>query len=90
MLYVDYETYIANNFIKLEHWEQNYNLLRNKRKEIEKLDDIIRIDCFKISLLNYKVRIVKLNFSNSLILMTPSSESSTFSVKPSRKNLTIL
>ena len=62
MLYVDYESYITSHFTRLEHWEQNYNLLRKRRKEIEKLEDIVRIDCFKISLLNYKV-IISLNLN---------------------------
>ena len=55
LLYIDYENYIFTNFKKIEHWEMNFEILKNKRKEIDRLEDIIKIDCFKISLINYKV-----------------------------------
>jgi dynein heavy chain 2 len=51
---VDFETYIVNNFSKTEHWKNNHDSLRKKEKEIEKLEDSIKIDCFKINLTQYK------------------------------------
>ena len=53
--YADFESYIETNFTKMEDWKYNYDLLRQKRKEIEKLDDSMKIDCFKINLTQYKM-----------------------------------
>ena len=53
--YVDFEGFIENNFTKMEDWRYNYDLLRQKRKEIEKLDDVMKIDCFKINLTPFKI-----------------------------------
>ena len=53
--YLDFESFIEKNFTSTEDWKYNYDIIRNKRKEIEKLDDIIKIDCFKINITNYKI-----------------------------------
>ena len=58
LLYIDYDNYILTNFNKTEHWEMNFEMLKTKRKEIDRLEDIVKIDCFKISLISYKVLIL--------------------------------
>ena len=53
--YLDFESYIEKNFTSTEDWKYNYEIIRNKRKEIEKLDDVIKLDCFKINIVSYKM-----------------------------------
>ena len=52
--YIDFENYIQNNFSKTDDWKNNFEFLRKKFKEIEKMDDYIKIDCFKINLAPFK------------------------------------
>ena len=52
--YLDFEPYIEKNFTVIEDWKYNYDLIKQKRREIEKLPNIIKIDCFKINVATYK------------------------------------
>ena len=54
LAYLDFEPYIEKNFTVIEDWKYNYDLIKQKRREIEKLPNIIKIDCFKISVTTYK------------------------------------
>ena len=53
--YLDFESYVNKNFTSTEDWKYNYEIIRNKRREIEKLDDVIKIDCFKVNIISYKM-----------------------------------
>ena len=52
--YLDFESFIEKNFTCIEDWKYNFELIKNKRREIEKLSDVIKIDCFKVSIVTYK------------------------------------
>jgi dynein heavy chain 2, cytosolic len=52
--YIDFDTYISNNFTKLEDWKFNFEILRKKLREVEKYEDSIKIEPFKINLNSYK------------------------------------
>ena len=52
--YLDFEPYIEKNFTVIEDWKYNYDLIKQKRREIEKLPNVIKIDCFKINVTTYK------------------------------------
>ena len=54
LAYLDFEPYIEKNFTVIEDWKYNYDIIKSKRREIEKLPNIIKIDCFKISVTTYK------------------------------------
>ena len=53
--FVNFDSYIEDNFSKMEDWKFNYDLLRCKRKELEKMEDVVKIDCFKVNLTSYKL-----------------------------------
>ena len=44
--YFDLETYIEENFTDVKDWENNYKMLRVKRKQLEKLNEYYKIDNF--------------------------------------------
>lgn len=44
--YFDLETYIEENFKDVKDWENNFKMLRVKRKELEKLNESYKIDNF--------------------------------------------
>lgn len=44
--YFDMETYIEEHFTDVKDWENNYKMLRVKRKQLEKLNDYYKIDNF--------------------------------------------
>jgi len=51
---VDFETYIQNNFTKLDDWRFNYEILKKKKKELELREDYVKLDCFKVNLIPLK------------------------------------
>ena len=54
LAYLNFETFIEENFTSLDDWKYNYELIREKRREVEKLPNIIQINYFKINILTYK------------------------------------
>ena len=54
LAYLDFEPYIEKNFTVIEDWKYNFDLIKQKRREIEKLPNVIKIDCFKINVTTYK------------------------------------
>ena len=54
LAYLDFEPYIEKNFTTIDDWKYNYELIKQKRREVEKLPNVIKIDCFKINVSSYK------------------------------------
>ena len=54
LAYLDFEPYIEKNFTTIDDWKYNYELIKQKRREVEKLPNVIKIDCFKINVSTYK------------------------------------
>lgn len=48
------QAYIEQNFKTVEDWENNFNMLKQKRKELKKLDDSVKVDCINVNLVPFK------------------------------------
>lgn len=67
---VDIEALVEENMKTVEDWEANFKVLRQKRKEAEKLPDSVKVHCFTLSLTPLKTAIDDQlqRFSESLVL----------------------
>lgn len=45
----DIFTYVEENCTEIEQWELNFDVLKKKRKELDKMSDFYKIDCFSVS-----------------------------------------
>lgn len=78
--YINFDTYISNNFTKLEDWKYNFEILRKKLREVEKYEDSIKIEPFKINLNSYKSYIENLFEKIFEILSTSLKEKLKFKI----------
>lgn len=46
--------YIEDYFKDVADWENNFQVVRQKRKELKKLPDSFKVDCFNINLVPFK------------------------------------
>lgn len=51
---LDVTKFIENHFKDVADWENNFQHVRQKRKELKKLPDSFKVDCFNISLIPLK------------------------------------
>lgn len=54
LAYIDVEGMVETVLKSVDDWEYNVKNLRLKRRELEKLPDTHRIDCFGINLISFK------------------------------------
>ena len=47
-------SYIEQNFKTVEDWEANFQMLKQKRRELKKLPDQQKVDCFSINIIPFK------------------------------------
>jgi len=52
--FIDIEAYIDAHFKQASDWENNYKSLRDKRKELENIQEFYKVDCFKIKTDQFK------------------------------------
>jgi dynein heavy chain 2 len=74
---LDIEQHIEENFKKVEDWENNFKMLKIKRKELDKIQDYYKIDCFNISSVPFKCAVED--------LMQRLADALTFSLKSTIK-----
>jgi len=51
---IDIQAYIELNFKVVEDWESNFQMLKQKRKELKKLPDQMKVDCITVNLIPFK------------------------------------
>ena len=51
---LDLAAHIEEHFTQVADWDANFTILKNKRKELKKLPDEIKIDCININVLPFK------------------------------------
>jgi len=54
---VDLSACVSNHCHEVHHYSANFNVLKQKRKEAEKLPDIERVDCVKISMREFNATV---------------------------------
>ena len=54
---MDLQSFIEQNFKGVEDWENNFQMLKQKRKELKKLPDSIKVDCINVNLVPFKANI---------------------------------
>lgn len=64
---VDLDAYIENNVKTSDEYVLNFKMLRSKRKDVDKLPDLEKVDCCTISLVPFK------SFIDDLLLRTADS-----------------
>jgi dynein heavy chain 2 len=57
---IDIQSYIEANFTTVQDWEDNFQMLRLKRKELKKLPDSFKVDCININIVPFKAGIDEL------------------------------
>ena len=51
---IDIEGFIEKNFTSVEHWSDNLKTMTSKRRELERMDDSRKIECFNVFLEPFK------------------------------------
>jgi len=51
---IDAESFIEKNLKTAEHWSENFKTMLGKRRELEKMQDTYKIDCFNVSISPFK------------------------------------
>jgi dynein heavy chain 2, cytosolic len=51
---IDLQAYIEQNFKTVDDWENNFQMLKAKRKELKKLPDSVKVDCINVNLVPFK------------------------------------
>jgi hypothetical protein len=51
---IDFRTYIQENFKSVDDWECNFQMIKQKRIELKRLDDKEKLDCINVSLVRFK------------------------------------
>lgn len=51
---LDLAQHIEEHFTQVADWDANFQILKQKRKELKKLPDEIKIDCININVLPFK------------------------------------
>ena len=51
---IDLQSYIEQNFKTVDDWENNFQMLKQKRKELKKLPDSVKVDCITVNLVPFK------------------------------------
>jgi dynein heavy chain 2 len=57
---LDLQTYIEENFTSVQDWEDNFQMLRQKRKELKKIPDSFKVDCINVNIVPFKAGIEEL------------------------------
>ena len=50
----DIQAHIEDNFSDVQDWVDNFEMLRQKRKELKKLPDQTKVDCISVNLIPFK------------------------------------
>lgn len=51
---IDLQSHIEQNFTTVQDWEDNFQMLKGKRKELKKLPDSQKVDCINVNLVPFK------------------------------------
>lgn len=51
---IDLQAYIDQHFKTVDDWENNFQMLKTKRKELKKLPDSVKVDCINVNLVPFK------------------------------------
>ena len=54
---VDLQAFIEANFKTVEDWENNFAMMKQKRKDLKKLPDSSKVDCITVNLVPFKAGI---------------------------------
>ena len=66
---VDPEAFIEKNFKFAKDWENNINILISKKRELEKMLDVHKIECFNVTISPFKQSVEELIQKNVEILL---------------------
>lgn len=78
----DIFTYVEKNVTEISQWEINFNMLKKRRKELDKMPDFYKIDCFSVSATPLKAAIEDQlqSFGDALIISLKKSVVNSLSI----------
>eukprot|EP00906_Rhabdomonas_costata_P001229 RCo001932 len=58
---VDLETFVVEHLTTVEEWKSNYEAVKEKQKQLEKVEETVRVDCITVSIRPFKAAVEDLH-----------------------------